>query len=679
MHSHSHYIRIALSCLLLFSVVATLPAAAAQPAGALVPATFTPFHPMTDGQGFMWDLDQMGRVMNGSDSCFSQSFTLLINNSQFQPSSALMTANGCELVLQGNSYMPGLQVTRRCRVEGKSTGARFVDIFTNVGATPLQFNAQIFLNCGNGAWQAAVSDSGKINPTGLDKKETGIVLFNPSQNGCVSVALRLAGPAAVVRPAVQPMNNGQPTFFSYTLNVPPRKSAAILYGAAQCRLAEQPDANGVAAQLKPFGGSSWVEDLPPEIRRAVVNFGSFGSDFQWEDVGIGKVLARLEKNTGPSDILAVGTGTRLKGTAACSAFSLETRFGTLTTSLDKVVAVAGARDHSGRAVVLYRDGQALTGKLRVENFVFTLNSGVQIEAAADHLERLYMRASYSGSGTGSGGAGPADQGAMLQTIEGERLALAATGKETLALASPWGRFESTLDELAWITAIAEPPGHRAVLRDGTRLFGYLSGGPLKLPTRSFGVQNFSPQEVQAIRGFPDKEMVDDPLQRGEPCVVLSGDNLIIGQIDLPALHIVASGQTIAVPPGQIRKFNAADAGPQAEPTIYEIELWDGSKVAGKLAEGMLPVRRGEASRPVPAHDVVEIYVPSPILSPAMKSRIAALIGELGSNEFAKRKAARASLEELGALAKPQVEDAVQHSSDAEVRRSAHLILNEMSK
>ncbi len=551
------------------------------------------------------------------------------------------------------------------------------DVFTNVGATPLQFNAQIFLNCGNGAWQAAISDSGKVNPAGLDKKETGIVLFNPSQNGCVSVALRLAGPAATVRPAIQPVNNGQPILFSYLLNVPPRKSAAILYGAAQCRLTEQPDANGVAAKLKPFSGSSWVEDLPAEIRRAVVNFGSFGSDFQWEDVGIGKVLARLEKNTGPSDILAVGPGTRLKGTAACTAFSLETRFGTLTTSLDKVVAVAGARDHSGRAVVLFRDGQALTGKLRVENFVFTLNSGVQIEAAGDHLERLYMRASYSD--TGASGAAAADQGAMLQTIEGERLALAATGKETMALASPWGRFEFPLEELAWVSAVAEPPGHRAVLRDGTRLFGYLSGGPLKLPTRSFGLQSFSPQEVQAIRGFPDKEIVDDPLQRGEPCVVLSGDNLIIGQVDLPALHIVASGQKIAIPPGQIRKFHAADAGPQSEPMNYEVELWDGSKVAGKLAEGMLPVRHGEVSRLVPAHDVVEIYVPSPILSPATKSRIAALIGELGSNNFATRKAARATLEELGALAKPQVEDAFQHTSDAEIRRSAHLILDGMSK
>jgi hypothetical protein len=673
---HIHY-RLALRCALLIAAAISLPTAADAQQPALVPAQFAPFHPMTDSQGFLWDLDQMGRIMNGTDSAFSQSFSMLINNGQFQPTSSLMTANGCEVILQGSSMLPGLQVTRRCRVEAKSAGARFVDVFTNLGTTPLQFNVSIFLNCGNGQWQAAISDSGKTNPATLDKKETGVLLYNPSQNGCVSVALCLAGQNSKVRPTIQPTNNGQPIMFSYAVNVPPRKTAAILYGAAQCRVEEQPDAKGVASQLKPFSGSAWVEDLPAEIRRAIVNFGSFGTDFQWDDVGIGKVIARLEKNTGPSDILAFGAGTRLKGKAACTGFSLETRFGALKTPLDKVVAVAGARDHSGRAVVLYRDGQALTGKLRVENFVFTLNSGVQIEAAGDHLERLYMRASYSDTGANSAAAG--DRGAMLQTTEGERLALAATGKEMMSLASPWGRFEFPLDELAWVSAINDPPGHRAVLRDGTRLFGYVTGGPMKLPTRNFGMQTFSPQEVQAIRGFQDKDVVDDPLQRGEPCVVLSGDNLLIGRVDLPTLHIVSSGQKIAVPPGQIRKFRAEEGGPQGEPTTYDVELWDGSKLSGKLAEDTLPVRRGETTRQVPARDVVEIFVPSPILSPAIKNRIAELIGDLGSSEFPKRKAARAALVEMGALAKPQLEDAFQHTSDAEVRRSSHLILDEINK
>jgi hypothetical protein len=75
----------------------------------------------------------------------------------------------------------------------------------------------------------------------------------------------------------------------------------------------------------------------------------------------------------------------------------------------------------------------------------------------------------------------------------------------------------------------------------------------------------------------------------------------------------------------------------------------------------------------------QIFVPSPILSPAIRDRIAELISDLGSTEFPKRKAARAALEEMGALAKPQLEDAFQHTSDAEVRRSSHQILDEINK
>jgi hypothetical protein len=654
-----------------------VPAAARgqAPVERLVPAQFMPYHNMTDGQGSVWDIDQMGRVINGTNMCFGGAFMLTINNNQFRAGNAMMTTDGRELVLQGNSFMPGLQITRRCHVDGKSTGARFTEVFTNSGTAPLQFSIQLMLQCGNGMWQNAVSDSGRINPAALDKNETGVLLYAPAQNGWTSVALGLAGPGGAVRPAIQ-MNGGQ-VIISYTLTVPPRKTAAIVYGAAQCSINDQPDAKAVAAQLKPFSESSWAQDLPADIRRAVVNFGSFGGDINFEEVGIGKVLAGLETNSGPTDILTFGGGTRLKGTAACTALSLETRFGTLKTSLDKIVAVVGARNDSGKAIVVLRDGQALTGKLNVENFVFTLNSGVQIEAAGEHLERLYMRAT-------SGTAGAGDKPVLLQTTEGERLALAPSGKETIALASPWGHFEFPFSEVAWVSTVAEPPGHRVALHDGTRLFGYLEGGPLKFSTRTFGVQALSPAEVQAIRGLQEKETASDPSQLTASCVVLAGENVLVGRIDLPALHLVTSGQSIAVPPGLIRKFHAADSDPQVEQAAFDVELWDGSKIAGTLAEGMLRVRcDSQAGAPavwlVPARDVVEIQVPSPSLSDATRKRIAALIGDLGSGEYAKRTAARAALLEMGALAQPQLDEVVQHTSDAEVRHSALFILRRLNK
>ena len=427
--------------------------------------------------------------------------------------------------------------------------------------------------------------------------------------------------------------------------------------------------------MKPFSGNAWVQDLPDDIRRAALNFSGFG-DSHWDDIGIGKVLSTLETNTTSNDILAFGAGTRLKGTASCSAIALETRFGTLKTALDKIVAVAGDRDHSGKAVVLFRDGQALTGKLHVENFAFTLNTGLQIDTPVERLDRLYMRAS---EGTAAGG----DKPILLQTSDGERLALAPTGKEKMALVSPWGRIEFPLENLVQVASVAEPPGQRIVLRDGTRLFGYLEAGTLRLATRSFGTLTLSPLDMHELRG-PHELENDDATQPANskvaaPTVALLGENVLIGSIDLPMLHIVTSGQSIAVPPGQIRKLRAGEADPHTEEVAFEAELWDGGKLVGKLAENMLPLRCGSGPKAVPAHDVVEINVPSPLLSEVMRKKIAEQIRDLGAGDYAKRKAAYAALVEVGPLARTQLSEVVQQTSDAEVRRAGRSILEKMGK
>ena len=85
-----------------------------------------------------------------------------------------------------------------------------------------QFDEGSYQFLKNVIWQGVAA------PQALDmKKQLSVrherVPFNPSQNGCVSVALCLAGASAKVQPAIQPVNNGQPILFSYSLNVPPRK------------------------------------------------------------------------------------------------------------------------------------------------------------------------------------------------------------------------------------------------------------------------------------------------------------------------------------------------------------------------------------------------------------------------------------------------------------------------
>ena len=244
------------------------------------------------------------------------------------------------------------------------------------------------------------------------------------------------------------------------------------------------------------------------------------------------------------------------------------------------MALIGSRDHDGKAVVVFRDGQVLAGKLQMDGFVFTLNSGLQFESPAARLDRLIMRAVVSGTG-----GVVADKVALLLTSDGERIALAPAAKQNFALISPWGRFEFPLDDVVRISALAEPLGHRVVLRDGTRLFGYLDAAPLALATRSFGTLPVSPLALHEIRSLEDDTTADDPSPPALPSVLLAGENVLIGRVDLPALHIMASGQTLAVPPNQIRKLRAAGEAAAGDEAVVDAELGDGSKISRQAGRG----------------------------------------------------------------------------------------------
>jgi hypothetical protein len=211
------------------------------------------------------------------------------------------------------------------------------------------------------------------------------------------------------------------------------------------------------------------------------------------------------------------------------------------------------------------------------------------------------------------------------------------------------------------------------------MFGYLDAAPLALATQNFGTLQISPLALQEIRGLQEKESADDPSRLEVPSMLLAGENVLIARVDLPALHFVTAGQTIAVPPNQIRKLRATgEAGGHSDEVAVEAELRDGGKIVGTLAESVLPVRCGQGPRAIPVRDLVEIHVPSPSVSESTRNKIAELVRDLGASEYGKRKAVATSLRELGPLARPQLSEVMQQTSDPEVRRAAQALSEESS-
>jgi hypothetical protein len=273
--------------------------------------------------------------------------------------------------------------------------------------------------------------------------------------------------------------------------------------------------------------------------------------------------------------------------------------------------------------------------------------------------------------------------AMLETSDGDCLALLQTEDQHLAAATPWGDRKISLEDIERMVVSEDRVGHRVALRDGNRLFAFLDSDAFSLTTLHFGPQPFTPVKI--------RRMIAADLQNSEaytqgdlvtPHMLLVGENVLVGQIDLPAIHFVASGQKIPIAPNQIRQMtrltDLADAS-GGEGPAFEAELWDGGMVSGELMELVLPVQSGDCQARVPASDIVEVIVPSPSVPDTMRDRIAQLIRDLGHPEYAQRKAAREALAELGQLPKMQLQETLTATTDPEIRRSVESLMQEIDK
>lgn len=649
--------------------LAGAPACGQRQVQSLVPANFSQ---KTDSQGYRWDINGHGRISSGTNSCFSNALTLNVNGNSFSsPQSSMMTADGSEYIL--TRQVSNFQVTRRIKVDPTACAARYVEMIHNPGPAPLTATVALSTQLARGPCQALVTDTGAPAGTTLGEKDTGLIVFGQPSSGQLSILFHLAGARSKIKPTIKNNSNYQFTM-TYSVSVGPGQTVSILHGIAQRRLAAIPTGKAAAELFKPFNqrARDWTRDLAREVRRSIVNLGglSFGG---W---GGSQALVSLESlgvDPQAADVLAVGQQTRLHGTATCKAFEMQTHYGTLKVSWEKIAAVAGERFTGGKPRVFLRDGQVLNGEITIEDLQFTMNTGLKLDVASENLDRVVLRANTED------GKPAAEVAAMLETTDGDCLALVGAGDQRVAATTPWGDRVIALEEIQWMFATEDRVGHRLVLRDGSRLFAFLDASALSLSTLLFDVQQFRPVQVRRMSAVRLKSPEESAAAEiAVPHVLLAGENVLVGQVDLPAVHFVTLGQKVPVPPNQIRLLrNVTGEVEMAGGPMFEAELWDGGTITGELTELVLPVRAADRVAKVPVHDVLEVRVPTPSVPDTMQSKIAQLIRDLGHPEYATRKAAKEALAEMGHLPKMQLNETLKTTSDPEVRRSVEELLEEL--
>ena len=637
-----------------------IPPRAASAGSGLVPANYTP---ITDSLGFVWDVGPYGGIGGNGANNYSSGFVLQIQGNQFSAQQAMMTADGTEFFL--SNTMNTIEVTRRIKIDAKNGTCRFIETLRNTGPAVASFPMTIQTNYNN-RMQSTVSDSGAAVTTKFDPKDSTIISVPMPNQGqtpkpCAMLWM-VASPDGKVRPTVNNYSNSRITL-NYPVSLAPGASVSFVHVAAQRNLTAT-DAKSLAKVLAPLKSGRITADLTAKERKAVVNFRASG--LVGGAVVLSALLETLDVERGATDVLAIGKDTRLRGTASCAALEIETRRGPAKVPFEKVAAIIGGPD-GGR--VLLRDGQALSGRLTASGLKFTLTTGTTMELKAGSLDRLVLRATPEDKA-------PPAAWAFVETSDGDRLAVKMDPSFRLRVHTAWGLREITAEELAGCGPLEGTPfGNFITLKDGSGFIGLLDGREVSFETALLGRQNIPTSAILRIAVVRPKTTDDEPERTIEGArVTLAGGQVLGGQIDLAELHVLSPSGLIPVPPNLLRTLrNPDDKGGEQSP-VFTGELWGGGSVTGVLREVVLPVRAGGKLLQVPVGQITEVVVPSPVTPDGLREKIVVLVRDLGHTDWEKREAASRELGELGAMARPQLEEAQKQTTDAEVRRRVEALL-----
>jgi len=563
------------------------------------------FNPITDSLGYRWDFNQHGYVQSGTNGCLSSAGRLYVSGNQFSSSRPMMTADGGEFVLSQN--MSGVDVTRRIRVDRKRGAARFLDVFRNPTGQARHVSIKYQMRVGSN-WQQAVTNTSSPFAGVLGKKDFGVLAISSSSSRPSALFL-IASPRSKTKPTVQVTSNRY-IYLNYSLPVKAKGVASLVHLIAQRR---NVNATHAPKLFSAFHKTSLIKpEIPRDLRRTVLNFRvghGLGTDYEpgQEFQAVLDLADELGVERSKVDTLVVDEEAHISGQVVCRALKVRTIFGETSVALSEVALLVGGAS-SGRPTRVYlRNGEILGGTVEAPGMKMNTESGTTLALNPAQINALVMRADKSD------GKAPANAAAFLQNHHGDRLALAAGQPLVFDAGTAWGTLPLRLDQLVQISYARDPfPCHRLLLKNKSQISAILGNEELVAKTLRFQDVKLTPQNlsrltsvVQRKPGQENDEEDEEEVQ--EPYCELAGDNIIVGQLDLPVLHIAYRIGKTPVKRETIRSLERSDES-EGHP-VFEVELTGDRKMSGRLAESIVPIRMGDLCLRVPVGHLLAYRVP----------------------------------------------------------------------
>jgi len=593
---------------------------------------------MTDGGGFLWDLQYYGTIGQGTNYAYGGGMYCQVNNCGIQPrGQGWANKAGDEVEIGPFSHNSPVRIYRRIRVYKDQPLARWLDIFENPSAQDQTLQVQIYTNTNYTISQTTTSSGG----TTFGEKDWAFLTRTSGGANTPAVLSIVCDVRSKIRPSVQVQSNN--ISIRYNLTVPANKTLVLCTFQSQGHNQAQHD-----KMLKGFRSYRMLKDLPPSVQKLVVNFqcsrGIEGVD--------------LERSESEDNVL-LKRGDTILGKVNNVQFDLQTLFGPLTLKPEDVIGMVAGLGEDDHVRFVLGSGQVVRGQGKDIRLSVALAGGGSLEIPASDIAQWSFRIS-PGKPAEQPFAGPA---VLLRT--GDRLAFDPQ-KLQLSFRTRYGL--AALDGKDLLEILLDNPGntvHRCVFLNGTRLGGFLEPANISLALK-LGAKLDIPRDLLA----QVKLGQDESRPPGLTQVIMNNEDELLGRFIDKSFKLITKYNTVDLTLDHVKAM-------KLEEGELAVEMWNGTVHRGLPAQGEMSFEvTPRTVLKLPTSQIVSVVRPDPVPPAEIRKQVEDLAARLGAESFKERQEATDKLLQMGKGVAPLLQR-LADSPDAEVRHRIQEILDRL--
>jgi len=575
--------------------------------------------------GIRWMVDQGGNIqMQGNLPVWAQAAMLTVDGNQRtggpdQPVGQIDAKTG-ELVIDAVKYGQ-CTAQRRILFPKDNSFVRVVDMFKNPTNQAITITP---------ALRSTVNYGVRSSSTVTDPRHPENTLAVTAMTQVNRVAVEVFGGAgARVFPSVASMNGNQNVIqASIKLTIPAGGARAWMHLLETTASEDQ----GHQDVLN-YKAAAMTKDLPPAVRRAIVNFpggANYGADYD---------LPRE-----PSfDVIELRTGGKMRGTLKETAFKLATFFGSVDLPANQVIGLLNVGEFKPRQLVVMQDGQVFGGTLGKTAIDMELSSGQTVSVPLSQLARIGCRTRADEPDDQ-----PDDQTGNKPFIlmrQGDRINIEMP-TAAIEVMTRYGMLKVDPAAVKCVDFQSDQTEfHLVELTDGSRIGGLVTSPDLEL-TLSGGIAGKAVKvPTNALVNLSLVTKSDDDAQSQSASLNMLNQDQLMGTLS-GQLKLDTAFDTLAVDGGQIRKISHASEG---SPDVT-VTMWDDSEVGGQLESPSIACKlKSGLTIDVPLAMLQDYTNSSPKPSDTMVQKVKDTVAKLGSDDFKIRDAAQETLLGMGPI------------------------------